>query len=214
MLAELSRSFKVIRTSLTIWWNDWLPLATLNLGWILCLLTLVLGPPATFAIYRAAHMSVNRQDIYFRELVLLLRHDLLKSWLWLLVNLLITMVIWLNLQFYTQFNAGWTVGLQFILLLIGALWFALQVYALPYLIEQKSFSLRQAFRNALFTVLASPVYSVVLICFVGFLVYAGIRFMFLFFLGLPCLVAVLGTCAVKERLETFGVRQGDKADRA
>lgn len=174
-------------------------------------MTLVLGPPATFALYRAAHMSVNGQDIYFRELVLSLRQDLPKSWLWLLVNLLIAMGLWLNLQFYIQFSSGWAVWIQFIPLLTGGLWFALQLYALPYLVEQKTYSLRQAFWNALFTILASPVYSVMLICFVCLLIYAGTRFIFLFFLGLPCLIAVLGTCAVKERLATFRVHQRDKA---
>ncbi len=211
MLAELDRSFRVIKTSLAVWWHDWLALATLNLLWVLCWVTLVLGPPATFAVYRAAHMSVSGQVIDSRELLPFLRRDMLKSWLWLLVNLLVAMGLWLNLQFYLRFDSGWAAWLRFVPMLAGGLWFALQLYALPYLVQQKTFSLRQAFRNALFTVLASPLYSVVLVCFTGLLLYAGSRLVFLFFLGLPCLIAVLGTCAVKERLATFGVRQRGEA---
>ncbi len=211
MLAELDRSFRVIKTSLAVWWHDWLALATLNLLWVLCWVTLVLGPPVTFAVYRAAHMSVSGQVPDFRELLPFLCRDMLKSWLWLLVNLLVAMGLWLNLQFYLRFDSGWAAWLRFVPLLAGGLWFALQLYALPYLVEQKTFSLRQAFRNALFTVLASPLYSVVLVCYTGLLLYAGSRLVFLFFLGLPCLIAVLGTCAVKERLATFGVRQRGEA---
>lgn len=210
MLAELGRSFGVIKTSLAVWWCDWLVLATLNLAWVLCWVTLVLGPPATFAVYRAAQLSVSGQVIDFRELLPFLRRDLPKSWLWLLVNLLIAMGLWLNLQFYLRLDSGWTAWLRFVPLLAGGLWFALQLYALPYLVEQESFSLRQAFRNALFTALASPLYSVVLVCFTGLLLYAGTRLVFLFFLGLPCLIAVLGTCAVKERLATFRVPRRDE----
>lgn len=211
MLAEPGRSVEVIKTSLAVWWHDWLALATLNLLWILCWVTLVLGPPATFALYRAAHLSVSGQVIDFRELLPFLRRDLLKSWLWLLVNLLIAMGLWLNLQFYLRLDSGWAAWLRFAPLLAGGLWVALQLYALPYLVEQESFSLRRAFRNALFTALASPLYSAVLLCFTGLLLYAGSRLVFLFFLGLPCLVAILGTCAVRERLATFGVRRRGEA---
>lgn len=209
MLTGLSASFKTIKTSLALWWHDWLVLTVLNLAWVLCLATLVLGPPATFALYRAAQMVVNGQGVDFPELLRFSRRHLLKSWLWMLANLLIAAGIWLNLQFYAGVNVAWTVWVRPIPLLIGALWLTLQVYALPYLMEQEVFSLRQAFRNALFTLLASPLYSVVVISFVCFSLVLGTRLVFLFFLGLPCLLAVLGTVAVKERLETLGVRGRD-----
>lgn len=211
MLSELSASIRVIRTSLAIWWRDWVFLAALNLVWILCWLTVILGPPATFVLYRAAHTVVNGQGLYWLELASFLRRYLLKSWLWMLANLLIAAGIWLNVQFYTNVNAGWTVWLRPIPLLIGALWLALQVYILPYLMVQDALSLRQAFRNALFTLLASPLYSTVLVCFSCLSLYVGGRFVFLFFLGLPCLLAVLGTYALRERLETYRVRKRNDA---
>lgn len=207
MLEELSRSLRVIKASAVIWWNDWLVFATLNLCWVVCLVTLVLGPPATFALFRAAHMSVRGRDVDVRELFPLLRQDFLKSWGWALANLLLIAGVWLNLQFYIQFEANWALLLQWLTLFVGGFWFALQGYALPYFILQGTPSFLGALRNALFTALASPVYSLVLASFVGLLILAGSRFAFLFFLGLPCLVAVLGTYAVAERLDTFGVRR-------
>lgn len=207
MFAQLGASFRVIRTSLVLWWGDWLILAALNLGWVLCWLTVVLGPPATFALSYAAHLVVRGQTVELLEVARSLRRYLLKSWLWMLANLLVAMGVWLNLQVYLKSGgAAWLV----VPLLLGALWASLQLYALPYLSEQGRFSLRQAFRNALFTFLASPLYSVVLVCFVGLALYLGTRLVFLFFLGLPCLVAVLGACAVKERLENFRVRERDE----
>jgi len=209
MLTDLTTSFKVVRTALALWWNAWPALAAANLVWALCWLSIVLGPPATFVVYRIGHTVVHGRDVYVRELPGLLRRDFLKSWGWMLANLLILAGIWVNLQLYGRLApdvSGWPRAL---LLLVGVLWLTLQFYALPYLVEQEVFSLRQALRNALLTTLASPLYSLVLLSFAAFLVAVSLRFIPLLFLGVPCLVVVLGVCAVAERLETFGVRERD-----
>lgn len=204
MVAQLGASFRVLRLSLLLWWANWLVLAALNLGWVLCWLTIVLGPPATFALSYAAYLVVQGKSLEFTDIARSLRRYLAKSWLWMFANLLVTVGIWLNVQVYLK-----TGGVAWLIvpLLLGALWGSLQLYALPYLSEQAAFSLRQAFRNALLTLLASPLYSVVLICSVGLALYVGTRLIFLYFLGLPCLITVLGACAVKERLEAFGRSQ-------
>lgn len=208
---ELRRAVSVIRSSSVLWWRDWLVLAALNLAWVVAWVTLLLGPPATFALYRAAQTVVRGEPLDFRDLVRDLRRDFLKSWLWGLVTLGVSLVIWLTVGFYGQLAAGWTTGLQFVSLLVGMFWLALGLYTLPYLLEGETASLRQAFRNALFTLLASPVYTAVLTGFAWLLLYLGSRFVFLFFLGLPCLIAVLGTVAVQERLTTFKIRRREDA---
>lgn len=206
---ELSRALKVIRSSSVIWWHNWLVLAALNLAWVVCVVTLALGPPATFGIYRAARQVAHGQEVDFRDLARALRGDFLRSWLWLLVTISVSLGVSLTVRFYQGLGTGWAAGLQFVALLVGVAWFALQLYVLPYVLEQGTTSLRQALKNALFTLLAGPVYTFVLACFVGALLYLGSRLVFLFFLGLPCLIAVLGTCAVRERLATFNVRRRD-----
>lgn len=205
-------SLMVIRASLAVWWNDWLVLATLNLAWLVCWLTVVLGPPATFVLYRVGHMIVHGQALYSRDLFGFLRHYFFKSWLWMLVNIIMIMGIWVNLQFYANLEAPWAAWLQLFPLLVGALWLALQLYTVPYLLEQDVFSLRQALYNALLTTLASPLYTIILLGFVVLLVYLGTHFIFLFFLGVPCLFAVLGAYAVRERIAAFKVRRRNLED--
>lgn len=206
---ELGRALEVIRSSSVIWWHNWLVLAALNLAWVVCVATLVLGPPATFGLYRAARQVVRGQEVDVRDLARALRGDFLRSWGWLLVTSGVSLGVLLTVRFYGGLGTGWAVGLGFIALLVGVAWFALQLYVLPYVLEQGTTSLRQGFKNALFTLFAGPVYTFVLACFVGALLLLGTRFVFLFFLGLPCLIAVLGTCAVRERLATFNVRRRD-----
>jgi uncharacterized membrane protein YesL len=205
----VTAALTVIRTSLGQWWAHWLSVALLNLAWALCWLTVVLGPPATFAVYRALHLVVSEQRVSPGELLGFLRRQFVKSWLWMLANAFVAAGVWANLLFYAQVEAAWAELLSLFPLAVGALWLAVQFYALPYLMEQDAPSLRRAWRNALLTLLASPLYTATLLLFGALLLAASLRFALLFLLGVPCLLALLGTCAVSERLEAFRVRTRD-----
>lgn len=211
IIQEGANALGVIRRSSVLLWRDWVVLAALNLAWAVAWVTLILGPPATLALYRAAALVARGEVVDFRELAGTLRRDFFKSWLWFFVTVGVSLVIALALRFYSRLDVGWASGLGLLSFVVGIFWLALGLYVLPYFIEQESQSLRQAFRNALFTLLASPVYTAVLAGAVGLLLLLGSRLPFLFFLGLPCLVALLGTCAVRERLRTFNVRRPDGA---
>ena len=206
MLHALGAPFRVIGWAVRDWWRDWVNMAALNLAWLLCWLTLLLGPPATFVLYAVIHDYVQGRSFELRETPALLRRYALKSWLWLLANLLVAGGLWLNLQFYTQ-GTLWATALRALSILVGALWLAVQFYALPYLLEQKRLSLRQATRNAFLTVLASPFYTLVLVGFTLVLVLVSVRLVVLLFLGVPPLIAVLGVHAVAERLEHYRIRR-------
>ncbi len=209
MLHALSAPFRVIGRAVRDWWRDWVNMAALNLAWLLCWLSVVLGPPATFALYDIVHQYVHGRSFELRETPALLRRYALKSWLWLLGNAFVAGGLWLNLQFYTQ-GTAWAAALRAFSVLAGALWLAVQFYALPYLFEQDRLSLRRAWRNAFLTVLASPLYTLVVVGFALLLVVVGVRVVVFLFLGLPPLIAVLGVHAVAERLEHYRIR-GDEA---
>lgn len=208
MLNTLSLPFRVIGRAVRDWWRDWVNMAALNLALLLCWLTIILGPPATFVLYAALHEYVYGRSFELRETPALLRRYALKSWLWLLGNALVAGGVWLNLQVYTP-NTPWTAALRLLSLGAGALWLALQFYALPYVLEQDRPSLRRAYRNALLTVLASPLYTLVIVGFALCLVLVSVRVVALLFLGVPCLIAVLGVHAVAERLGRYRVRERD-----
>ncbi len=94
-------------------------------------------------------------------------------------------------------------------LLLGLMWLGVQFYPLPYLMEQEEKSLRLALRNGLFTLLAAPGYTLVVVSGAVVIAALSIGVVAPLFLGGPCLIAVLGTHAVRERIETYQVRDRD-----
>ena len=211
MLKTLKLPFKVMGAALKDWWRDWVNMAALNLAFVLCWATVVLGPPATFALYDIVHTYVYGRSFEVRETPAMLRRYFVKSWLWMFTHAFVVGGVWLNLQFYTvqdAAGAGWVTALRALSLLTGVVWLAVQFYALPYMLEQDRPSLRQAYRNALLTVLASPLYTLLMLGFVLLLVLVSARFVVLLFLGVPPLIAVLGVHAVAERLRNYQTRGG------
>ena len=200
-------AFPVFLRALTDWWRDWVNMAVLNLGWMICWLTLVLGPPATFAAYRVANDFAHGRSLYPRELPGFFRRYFLQSWAWFLLQIVVAAGVLINLQFYSGLNSGLGSVLLGATLAVAGAWLLIQLYALPYLMEQDRPLLLQAYRNALLTALASPLYTLVLALICGLLLALCVRLPFLLLFGVPMLIAVTGTIAVLERLEAFGKRE-------
>jgi uncharacterized membrane protein YesL len=195
----------VVRLALRDWWRDWLSLTVLNLVWMLAWVTVLLGPPATLAVYDYLRRHIEGDAMTPGEVWGSVRAHALKGWLWALLNLALALGVLVNLGFYGGFDALWARGLELLTLMLTGLWLVLQFYALPYLMVQERRSLRLAYRNALFTTLASPLYSLLLTLTAGLLLTVSVRFVALLFLAVPVLVALLGTHAVRERLRHFKV---------
>lgn len=196
----------VFLEALADWWRDWVNMAVLNLAWMLCWLTVILGPPATFVAYRIANDFSHGRTLYPRELPGLLRRYFLQSWLWFLLQLAVAAAVLLNLRFYGGLDSRIGGLLQGSTLVVAGLWLLLQFYALPYLMEQGRPGLLLALRNSLLTALASPLYTLLfgVVCLV--LLALCVRLPFLLLFGVPMLIAVTGSHAVIERLERFGKR--------
>lgn len=209
---ELPAPVRVILNALNDWWADWVHMVAINLAWALCWLTVVLGPPATLGVYHVANELAHGRSLGLAGLLEGGRRYFWTSWQWALLNLFAAAIAALNVWFYAQFDAAWTELLRALLWLLGIGWLVVQFYALPYLMEQETKSLSVALRNGLFTALAAPGYTAV-VAGVGALVAAlSVGTVALLFLGGPCLVAVLGNHAVRERLETYRVREREAGE--
>ncbi len=204
-MKQLTASWQVIRNSLTEWWYAWLSLLILNTLLALCWITVVLGPPATFGFYYAVHSLITTHGTNWREFVQGTKRYFFKGWLWMLMNTAAVLLLRISIEFYSQF-AQTTIFLV-LTLVIGFVWFCIQFYGLTYLVEQEKKDLRHAFRNALLTVFASPLYTLMLLMFLAVILWLSLSVPILFVIGSPALIAVLGIHAVRERLTTFNVRQ-------
>jgi hypothetical protein len=69
-----------------------------------------------------------------------------------------------------------------------------------------------AYRNALFTALAAPGFTLILLGLTVLLTILSIVLVIPLFFGIPGLIALLGTRAVFNRLEAFGLREPEQDD--
>ena len=202
-----SASLPVIVQSFQEWWDDWVNLTIQNLICLLCWLTIILGPPATFGLYYVTNRLAHGESIGLGGLVEGGRRYFLLSWLWMLINLLVAIIISYNYFFYTSYETLWTDFLQAFFIILGVIWLVVQFYALPYLMEQEKKHLGIALRNGLYTTLAAPGYTLVVTGVGALLATLSIVLIFPVFLGVPCLIILIGNRAVIERLATYQVRE-------
>jgi uncharacterized membrane protein YesL len=195
---------EVFLRALGDWWRDWVNMAVLNLAWMLCWLTVVLGPPATFAAYRVANDFAHGRTLYPRELPGMLRRYFAASWLWFLLQLAVAAGVLLNLRFYGGLDSALGRVLEGATLVLAAAWLLVQIYVLPYLMEQEEPTLGRALRNSALTALASPLYTLLLGIISAVLLAVCVRLPFLLLFGVPMLIAVTGSHAVLDRLRKYG----------
>ena len=210
MIKRLPIPLQVVAHALSDWWDDWVNMALISLIWLLCWVTIVLGPPATFGLYYVTNQLVRGKSLGVRGFLEGVRRYLLKSWLWMLLNLVVTVVSVGNIWFYGQLDTDWARIVQVFPLFLGLTWLVVQFYALPFLMEQAEESLRLAMRNGLFSFLAAPAYTVVVAGLAALLAVLSVWLVAPIFLGGPCLIAVLGNRAVRERLETYRAQERER----
>ena len=166
--------------------------------------------PIVIGQWEAQSIAWNMQGV---ELQRPLTHDLFRSVL-KSANLEVSRIVINDLRentFYAQIDALWAGFLWGFVLVVTIIWFGTQFYTLPYLMEQEDQRLRVALRNGLLTMLAAPVYSLILLGLAAVLIALGLVFVIPLIFGLPAAISVLGTRAVQERMEAYGVRERDEA---
>lgn len=204
-------SLQVLARALSDWWDDWVQMTVVSILWTLSWLTIVLGPPATLGLFYVAHRMAYGESPGLGGMLEGARRHLARSYLWALLNLLAAVTVYANLWFYGRLGTSWAPFLQALFWILGALWFAVQFYALAYLMEQERKSLRLSLRNGLFTLLAAPGYSLVLIGAAFFIGAVSLALVAPLVLGGPGLLALIAAHAVRERIETYGLR-GEKVE--
>jgi uncharacterized membrane protein YesL len=207
MTRRLPIPLQVVVQALSDWWDDWVNMALISLIWLLSWITIVLGPPATFGLYYVTNQLARGRSLGLGGFLEGGRRYLRKSWLWMLLNLVVAVVSVVNIWFYGQLDADWAAIVQVFPLFLGLIWLVVQFYAVPYLMEQKEESLKLALRNGLFTFLAAPGYTAVVAGLAALIVVLSVWLVAPIFLGGPCLIAALGNRAVRERLETYRARE-------
>jgi uncharacterized membrane protein YesL len=206
-MGQVTEALKTLQQALADFWYQWVVLVLINTLWLLCSATIVLAPPALFGLFYATNELANGRGVGYADFIAGLRQYFKISWLWGVLNIIAAFLVWLNIQFYGQIAESWSLTLLFLTLLLGATWLMVQLLTIPYLIEQERKHLGIAMKNALFTLLATPLYSVLLALFVGAFLYLVVTQAIAVLLGGVCMIALLSNRAVLNRLQAFGLRE-------
>jgi uncharacterized membrane protein YesL len=200
----------VIWRALKTWYDDWFNLFIQNFLATIAWLTIILGPPMLFGLYEIGNELAHGRSNGVGELLRAAKRHFLASWLWALVNVAVGIVIAVNIAFYWQLGQAWSIILVSIFLFLGLSWSMMQLYVIPYYMEQTTQSLKIAFKNAALTVLASPGYSFILFLYAAFWLLVSYIFILPLILAGPTLPMVTNSYAVIERLQAFGVASSEK----
>jgi hypothetical protein len=187
-----------IREALFAWLSSWYHWVNRCMLWVLCWLTVVLGPPATFALFYAAFYNIHGAELpSIGEMARAARGYFWQSWLWMLANAAVGALLWL------VYRAGGTV-VHWIAFLAGILWLAGQFYALPRFILQDEKNLLQAEREGFALAFSMPLFTLAVY---GLALAVGLCSLVLVAplpMGGPALVTVLATQAAFEREKKRG----------
>ena len=209
----ITEPFHMIWDTLKAWWEAWTGLWLLGLVWVLCWMTLVLGPPATFGFFYSVRWLIAEGDINWKHFYRMTIKHILVSWLWFLAYVLVLFLAYSNYIFYNSLANGVGSFLRVLALVVGFLWTVVQFYALPYYVLLEKKSLWIAWKNSLFTILASPIFSLVLWVVLAALLFLHLA-IFPIFLAGPGLVVLLSSMAVENRIQKFGIRERNTSEAA
>jgi hypothetical protein len=202
--------FAVLKYAIVTWWDSAVPLALYSILWMFLVITVVFAAPATFALMYLISELLDDTMPDTRQVLRALFGFFLKSWGWLLANIVITGIIWINWSFYRSQVTVWGDGISWFVLGVALLWYGIQFFTVPFYMIQEKKSLFLAWRNALFSSLASPGYSLVVWIVIAILIAASIFLVIPAILGAPALIAVISSVAVRERVATYKAVMKDK----
>ena len=203
--SRIPSSLRVLGRAARDWYDDWFNQFILNFLAALSWITIVLGPPMLFGFYEIAHEMTHGRSGGPGELFRAAKRYFGVSWLWMLIQTAVAIVILVNMRFYWSLGHGWSTILASLFFFLGLFWAMMQIYVIPYYMAQKKKSLKLAFKNAALTFLASPGFTLALFLVSVFLLLASIFFILPLILGGPALVVLIGARAVQDRLRAFGI---------
>jgi len=177
-----SDAWHVTRAALRDTWSDLLTTGMCSLLWVVLNLLLVTGPPATLALFyvanRLAHGELTDPGDFLRAW----RRYFGVGWRWGLINGGMLFLLVGDVILTGRLSQSATARLAQGFFLAGLVtWLLVQLYALPFLFEQETPSVRLALRNGAVMLGTNAPFSVVLGALLVLILLAGTVFFFVAF---------------------------------
>ena len=130
-------------------WDELLYLILLNFIWLVGTLLIIPWPFVTFGLFLVMYDVGGGKgikfDTFFRQAARLWK----QAYIWGVVNLAVTALVWSNLSFYAAIESQWARMVQLFFVGIGLTWLMIQLTALPLYPRLEQPGLKPALQNAL-----------------------------------------------------------------
>jgi uncharacterized membrane protein YesL len=201
----MRRLLALLGRAIAAWWHELVFLLVLNFLWLLAQLTVVLGPPATAALFPIARRVLDREIVDFGDVWRAMRATFVNSWAWGIAQFVVYGVLCFNFLSYRAGSGLLLATLRYTWALLALAWFAVNLYYWPlyYAEEDRRFgvTLANAAKMALLNLNFTVVYALLALFLIGVSVLSGVL------LGavLGVWLSLWGTLVVQDRLVAAGV---------
>jgi hypothetical protein len=161
--------FRVFWEALKEFWDELFLLMLMNVVTVLLVIPVITFPPALAGLWSAANLVAKGRSIHWSDYFEGFRRYFWKAWGLALLNILVAVILFTNIRFYTPANVPFDISpsvslwIQALFVGVTLLWVIVQMYPLALLFEQQDQRLRVALRNAAVLLIANPGFTIVLL---------------------------------------------------
>jgi uncharacterized membrane protein YesL len=210
--------FRVFWEALKEFWDELFLLMLMNVVTVLLVIPVVTFPPALAGLWGAANLVAKGRAIHWSDYFEGFRRYFWKAWGLALLNILVAVILFTNIRFYTPANVPFDISpsvsqwIQAFFVGVALLWAIVQMYPLALLFEQEDQRLRVALRNAAVLLITNPGFTIVLLLLLLIVAAISTAIPLLWFVVTLALFAVVCNRAVLHLLEPYRERARAEAE--
>jgi hypothetical protein len=130
-------------------WGDVWSTAAVNLVWMLCVILIIPGPPATLALFAYGNRLAHGETADLSDFLKSIRRYWKVGWRWGFLNLALILILVGDVALLGSGNPSPSMRFfQGCYITFLCLWLFIQLYVIPFLVEQDSPGIRMAVTNA------------------------------------------------------------------
>lgn len=222
----IREAMSVFWQSLRDTWEELLSLALVNLtwlaSWVLPLYLFTVAPASPFSyvllipgailasisaagIYHVTRRVAHGKTFHYADFVEGMRLLWWRAVLWLLANVLVVWLVWVNLWFYSgRLEGVWALLVSGFWLAAVAFWLAMQLYFWPMLLQLDTPRMLLAWKNSALLIAINPFYAFFVVSFTLLVAAISVAVVFVLVVAGMAIIALLGHNAVLTLLTKLG----------
>ena len=210
--------FSVFWKAIQDWWYDLFLLMFMNIVTMLLFIPIITFPPALAGLWNVGNLLAHGKAATWADYFEGFRRYFWKAWRLALLNILIIVIVYTNIRFYTPGIAPFEISdnlstwIRGLFVAVALLWLLLQMYLMALLLEQEDQRWRMALRNAAVLFIANPGFTIVLALLLLIVAALSTLFTLPWFLFTLALFAVVCNKAVLHLLEPYRARAEEGGD--